>query len=90
MNTIIHDMEGQIEIGDTFKSPKSQNKGGKPGAFNRVIANAMWDKNWLTKAKSATAGLGRFPAKSSPGWSWGQHGADCTQALHVATLSTYS
>jgi type I restriction enzyme M protein len=28
MNMIIHDMEGQIEIGDTFKNPKFRNKQG--------------------------------------------------------------
>ena len=29
MNMIIHDMEGQIEIGDTFKNPKFRDKRGK-------------------------------------------------------------
>ena len=29
MNIIIHDREGQIEIGDTFKKPKFLNKHGK-------------------------------------------------------------
>lgn len=29
MNMIIHDMEGQIEIGDTFKNPKFRDKSGR-------------------------------------------------------------
>jgi type I restriction enzyme M protein len=39
MNMIIHDMEGQIEIGDTFKNPKSPTKTGKLSTFDRVVAN---------------------------------------------------
>jgi type I restriction enzyme M protein len=40
MNMIIHDMQGQIEISDTFKNPKFRaEKGGKPRRFDRVAAN---------------------------------------------------
>ena len=35
MNMIIHDMEGQIEIGDTFKNPKFR-KGNRLQTFDRV------------------------------------------------------
>ncbi len=39
MNMIIHDMEGQIEIGDTFRNPKFRaDKGGKLRRFDRVVA----------------------------------------------------
>jgi type I restriction enzyme M protein len=37
MNMIIHDMEGQIELGDTFKNPKLR-KGNRPQPFDRVVA----------------------------------------------------
>lgn len=37
MNMIIHDMEGQIEIGDTFKNPKFRDKSGKICPFDRAI-----------------------------------------------------
>ncbi len=40
MNMIIHDMEGQIEIGDTFKNPKFRDKSGKLRTFDRVVATA--------------------------------------------------
>jgi type I restriction enzyme M protein len=36
MNMIIHDMEGEIEIGDTFKNPKFR-KSGKLRTFDRCI-----------------------------------------------------
>ena len=42
MNMIIHDMEGEVEIGDTFKNPKFRNKG-KLRTFDRVVANPMWN-----------------------------------------------
>ena len=40
MNMIIHDMEGEIEIGDTFKNPKFR-KSGKLRTFDRAVANPM-------------------------------------------------
>jgi type I restriction enzyme M protein len=40
MNMIIHDMEGQIEIGDTFRNPKFR-KGNRLQTFDRAVANAM-------------------------------------------------
>ncbi|MEX2606471.1 MAG: class I SAM-dependent DNA methyltransferase [Kiritimatiellia bacterium] len=78
MNMIIHDMEGEIEIGDTFKNPKFR-KQGKLRTFDRVIANPMWNQNWFTEADYDADELGRFPAgagfpgKSSADWGWVQH-----------------
>ncbi len=78
MNMIIHDMQGQIEIGDTFKNPKFRNKG-KLRTFDRVIANPMWNQDWFTEADYDNdepdrfpAGAG-FPGKSSADWGWVQH-----------------
>ena len=79
MNMIIHDMEGQIEIGDTFKNPKFRDKSGKLRTFDRVIANPMWNQDWFTEADYDADELGRFPAgagfpgKSSADWGWTQH-----------------
>jgi len=42
MNMIIHDMEGEIEIGDTFKNPKFRARG-RLQTFDRVVANPMWN-----------------------------------------------
>jgi type I restriction enzyme M protein len=79
MNMIIHDMEGQIEIGDTFKNPKFRDKGGKLRTFDRAIANPMWNQDWFTEADYDADELDRFPAgagfpgKSSADWGWTQH-----------------
>ncbi len=78
MNMIIHDMEGEIEIGDTFKNPKFR-KNGKLRTFDRVIANPMWNQNWFTEADYDNDELDRFPTgagfpgKSSADWGWVQH-----------------
>jgi len=60
MNMIIHDMEGQIEIGDTFKNPKFRSKG-KLRTFDRVVANPMWNQDWFTEADYDNDELDRFP-----------------------------
>ena len=79
MNMIIHDMEGEIEIGDTFKNPKFRDKGGRLRTFDRVIANPMWNQDWFTEADYDSDELNRFPAgagfpgKSSADWGWTQH-----------------
>ena len=78
MNMIIHDMEGEIEIGDTFKNPKFR-KGGRLRTFDRVVANPMWNQDWFLEADYDNDELDRFPAgagfpgKSSADWGWVQH-----------------
>ncbi len=78
MNMIIHDMEGQIEIGDTFKNPKFRaEKSGKLRTFDRVVANPMWNQDWYIEADYDNDELDRFPpgfpGKSSADWGWVQH-----------------
>ena len=78
MNMIIHDMEGQIEIGDTFKNPKFRaEKNGKLRTFDRVVANPMWNQDWYIEADYDNDELDRFPpgfpGKSSADWGWVQH-----------------
>ena len=79
MNMIIHDMEGQIEIGDTFKNPKFRSRAGKLRTYDRVVANPMWNQDWFTEADYDADELDRFPAgagfpgKSSADWGWVQH-----------------
>ena len=79
MNMIIHDMEGEIEIGDTFKNPKFRDPRGKLRTFDRVVANPMWNQDWFTEADYDADELERFPAgagfpgKSSADWGWVQH-----------------
>jgi len=78
MNMIIHDLEGEIEIGDTFKNPKFL-VSNKLRTFDRLVANPMWNQDWFTdKDYDADeyvrfpTGAG-FPGKSSADWGWVQH-----------------
>lgn len=79
MNMIIHDMEGQIEIGDTFKNPKFRNKQGRLRTFDRVVSNPMWNQDWFIETDYDNDEFDRFPAgagfpgKSSADWGWVQH-----------------
>ncbi len=78
MNMIIHDMEGQIEIGDTFKNPRFRDdKNGKLRTFGRVVANPMWNQKEYGEADYDNDELDRFtpgfPGKSSADWGWVQH-----------------
>ena len=78
MNMIIHDMEGKIEIGDTFRTPKFRDKG-KLRTFDRVVANPMWNQSWFVEQDYDNDELGRFPqgagfpGKQSADWGWVQH-----------------
>ena len=79
MNMIIHDLEGQIEIGDTFKKPWFKNSVGKLRTFDRVVANPMWNQDWFTETDYDNDKFDRFPpgagfpGKSSADWGWVQH-----------------
>jgi len=79
MNMIIHDMEGAIEIGDTFKNPRFRDPRGRLRTFDRVVANPMWNQDWFTEADYDADELERFPSgagfpgKSSADWGWVQH-----------------
>jgi type I restriction enzyme M protein len=79
MNMIIHDLEGEIEIGDTFKNPKFRGADSRLRRFDRVVANPMWNQDWFTETDYDSDELGRFlagggfPGKSSADWGWIQH-----------------
>src|SRR2546429_498534 len=78
MNMIIHDMEGTIEIGDTFKNPKFR-AGNRLQMFDRVVSNPMWNQDWFKEEDYDADELGRFPqgagfpGAQSADWGWAQH-----------------
>ncbi len=76
MNMIIHDMEGQIEIGDTFKNPKFRGTTGLK-RFDRVIANPMWNQKSFVAADYEDDEFSRFELGVAPDntadWGWMQH-----------------
>jgi type I restriction enzyme M protein len=75
MNMIIHDMEGDIELGDTFNNPKIKDKHGLK-KFDLVVANPMWNQPGFKEDIYTTDTYQRFPA-GTPGskadWGWMQH-----------------
>ena len=77
MNMIIHDMEGDIQIGDTFRKPKFR-KGNRLQTFDRVVANPMWNQTEFKEKDYDADELDRFPKDAGyPGgkadWGWIQH-----------------
>jgi type I restriction enzyme M protein len=77
MNMIIHDMEGQIEIGDTFRNPKFR-RANRLQTFDRVVANPMWNQTEFKEKDYDADELDRFPKGAGfPGgkadWGWIQH-----------------
>ena len=77
MNMIIHDMEGEIQIGDTFRKPKFR-EGNRLRTFDRVVANPMWNQTEFKEKDYDADELDRFPKGAGyPGskadWGWMQH-----------------
>jgi type I restriction enzyme M protein len=77
MNMIIHDMEGEIQIGDTFRKPKFR-QGNRLQTFDRVVANPMWNQTEFKEKDYDADELDRFPMGAGyPGgkadWGWLQH-----------------
>lgn len=74
---IIHEMEGEIQIGDTFRKPKFR-KGNRLQTFDRVVANPMWNQTEFKGKDYDADELDRFPKGAGfPGskadWGWMQH-----------------
>ena len=77
MNMIIHDMEGEIQIGDTFRNPKFR-QGNRLQTFDRAVANPMWNQTEFKEKDYDADELDRFPKGAGfPGgkadWGWVQH-----------------
>ncbi len=76
MNMFIHDMEGDIAIGDTLRNPKFL-KGSSLRTFDLVVANPMWNQDGYDAEFYEADTFNRFeygyaPA-SSADWGWIQH-----------------
>ena len=76
MNMIIHDMEGEIVIGDTLRNPKFLD-GSSPRKFDIVVANPMWNQDGYGADFYENDPFGRFalgyPPSNSADWGWIQH-----------------
>ena len=81
MNAVIHDMEVQIERGDTMINPKFKDAAGRITGHDIVVANPMWNQDFnqdifendpfdrFRTAGGVTTGKGD--------WAWLQHTLSC-------------
>ncbi len=76
MNMIIHDMEGEIAIGDTFRNPKFLSDS-KLKTFDLVAANPMWNQDGYDTDFYDADPFDRFTFGYAPAstadWGWVQH-----------------
>jgi type I restriction enzyme M protein len=74
---IIHDMEGEIEYGDTFTNPKFKDSTGHGiKKYDRAVANPMWNQPGFKEELYTNDPYNRFPAGNPGGkadWGWIQH-----------------
>jgi type I restriction enzyme M protein len=77
INMIIHDMEGEIEYGDTFNNPRFKDSTGRGiKKFDRAVANPMWNQPGFKEELYTNDVYNRFPAGNPGGkadWGWIQH-----------------
>lgn len=76
MNAFIHDMDADIRVGDTIRTPRFAD-GGKLKRFDKVTANPMWNQKFPQDVFENDA-YNRFlygipPSNSSSDWGWIQH-----------------
>lgn len=76
MNTFIHDMEADIQIGDTMNNPAFKDSLGRLRKFDRVTANPMWNQKFpqeLYENDTYERFIYGIPPTSSADWGWLQH-----------------
>ncbi|HUE72678.1 MAG TPA: class I SAM-dependent DNA methyltransferase [Pirellulaceae bacterium] len=76
MNMAIHDMHGDILIGDTLRNPKFLNGSGLK-QFNLLVANPMWNQKGYDVKFYDEDPFARFtfgyPTANTADWGWVQH-----------------
>jgi type I restriction enzyme M protein len=76
MNALIHDMDGDIAVGDTMARPRFTDDAGSLARFDLVAANPMWRQRFSAESYEQDP-FGRFrrgtPPESSADWAWVQH-----------------
>ena len=77
MNMIIHDMEGTIEIGDTFKNPKFRRQPPadvRPRRLEPHVEPGLVQGRGLRRRRAGPLPAGRrLPGAQSADWGWAQH-----------------
>jgi type I restriction enzyme M protein len=76
MNSVIHDMEAEIALGDTMAAPRFTESNSKLRRFDIVTANPMWNQDFPASTYEHDP-YDRFefgvPPSSTADWSWVQH-----------------
>ena len=76
MNAFIHDMEADIQPGDTMRKPAFTDPAGRLRRFHLVAANPMWNQKFPQEVyENDPYERFRFgtPPSSSADWGWVQH-----------------
>ena len=80
MNAVVHDMDADIHLGDTIRSPANVDASGHLQKFHLVTANPMWNQD-IDEGVYRNDGYDRFvmgvPPSSSADWGWVQHMLTC-------------
>jgi type I restriction enzyme M protein len=81
MNTIVHDMQADVQRGDSMRNPKFRNAVGSLKRFDIVIANPMWNQPFEADVYDTDA-FGRFKEQGGitagkGDWAWLQHTLAC-------------
>lgn len=76
MNAFIHDMDAEIALGDTMRSPRFTGDDGRLRRFDIVTANPMWNQDFAQSTYENDP-YQRFewgaPPSSTADWGWAQH-----------------
>ena len=76
MNAFVHEMDAEIQRGDTMRNPRYVDAEGRLKQFDLVTANPMWNQKFPVDVYENDT-FGRFergyPPGSSADWGWIQH-----------------
>ena len=81
MNRIIHDMEGEVQLGNSMENPKFRDSSGRLKKFDIILANPMWNQP-IDNSFYENDPFDRFEAQggmtsSKADWAWLQHTVAC-------------
>ena len=81
MNRIIHDMEGEVRLGDSMEKPKFRDSSGHLKKFDIILANPMWNQTFDPSVYMNDP-FDRFESRGGvtsgkADWAWLQHTLAC-------------
>lgn len=81
MNRIIHDMEGEVQLGNSMENPKFRDSSGRLKKFDIILANPMWNQP-IDNSFYENDPFDRFEPQGGitsgkADWAWLQHTLAC-------------